>query len=420
MRFLHISDLHFGKTIHGVSMLENGDQPHWVNQFLELATETHPDAVLIAGDVYDRSSPSDAAAALCNRLVTGLAVDLGIEVMIIAGNHDSREKLAFAREALSRQHIHVAGRVEREISHVTLEDEYGPVTFWLLPYLFPAAVARVLGDTAIKGYEDAICKLLAEQDIDRSQRNVILAHQNVTAFGKEAERGGSESFVGTVGQVDYSVFDAFEYVALGHIHSAYPVGREEVRYPGTPLFYHFAETRQSHKGPLLISIGAKGEPVSITMQEIPPLHPMREIRGTVEELKESELASIHRGEYLRLVVTDSPLTPDICDFFRGLAESRNSVLMEQVSEYRRFSDTDDTGVSSVTPEKTVEELFADFYEARHDGESISDEDGEIVREAAEMLRDAEDAGDARSRKAATEAMADRLLDIMLRQEGDVR
>lgn len=417
MRFLHISDLHLGKVIHGVSMIENGDQPHWVDRFLELAAETRPDAVLIAGDVYDRSTPSDAAAALCDRLVTGLAVDLGIEVMMIAGNHDSREKLAFAREALARQRIHVAGRVEREITHVTLEDVHGPVTFWLLPYAFPAAIARVLGDPSIRDYETAIRRLLAEQDIDMAGRNVIVAHQNVTAFGKEAERGGSESFVGTVGQVDFGAFDGFDYVALGHIHSSYPVGRDTVRYAGTPMCYHFRETRQPHKGPLLVELGAKGEPVDIEMREIAPLHPMREARGTAEELRESELANVRGGEYLRLVVTDEPLTPELCDFFRGLADRRGSVLMERVSEFRRFTDADASPDSSATRERTTEELFADFYGARYAGESPSDEDAELVHEVAEAIR-ADDGS--RGRAATTEDMARRLLDAMLRQEGEGR
>ena len=149
MRFLHISDLHLGKVIHGVSMLENGDQPYWIDRFLALAEELRPDAVLISGDVYDRGSPSGAAVALLSRLVEGLA-ELGVCVLLVAGNHDSGQRLAFARDILARQNVHIAGTAERELPHVTLTDEFGPVTFWLMPYVFPAAVAQTLGDDTIR------------------------------------------------------------------------------------------------------------------------------------------------------------------------------------------------------------------------------------------------------------------------------
>ena len=308
MRFLHISDLHLGKVIHGVSMLENGDQPYWIERFLALAGELRPDAVLISGDVYDRGSPSGAAVALLSRLVEGLA-DLGVCVLLVAGNHDSGQRLAFARDVLARQNVHIAGTAEREMARVTLRDEFGPVTFWLMPYVFPAAVAQALEDDSIRDYDTAVRRLLAAQELDPAERNVIVAHQNVTAFGAEAPRGGSESAVGGVGQVDFSAFDAFDYAALGHIHAAYHVGREEVRYAGSPMCYHFNETRQETKGPVLVELGPKGAPLRIETRIIPPLHPMREMRGALEELRERELAGSGRGEYLRLVITDRPLTP---------------------------------------------------------------------------------------------------------------
>ena len=138
MRFLHISDLHFGKTIHGVSMLENGDQQFWTDRFLDLAKELQPDAVIIAGDVYDRSSPSGEAVSLLGNLLVGLEA-LGICVMLIAGNHDSGSRLAFASEILARQNIHIAGKTQKNMKCVTLQDEFGAVNFWLMPYVFPAA-----------------------------------------------------------------------------------------------------------------------------------------------------------------------------------------------------------------------------------------------------------------------------------------
>ena len=414
MRLVHISDLHLGKVIHGVSMLENGDQPHWVERFLSLAEELRPDAVLISGDVYDRGSPSGAAVELLSRLIEGLA-ELGICVLLVAGNHDSGQRLAFAREILARQNVHVAGTAERELKHVTLRDAYGPVTFWLLPYVFPAAVAQALGDDTIRDYDTAVRRLLEAQEIDETERNVIVAHQNVTAFGAEAPRGGSESAVGGVGQVDYTAFDAFDYAALGHIHAAYPVGREDVRYAGSPMCYHFNETRQEAKGPLLVELGPKGEPARIEKRLIAPLHPLRELRGPFEELRELELARDSRGEYLRLAITDQPMTPEISDFFQSLAEQRGSVLMERVSEYRRFAE-EVTGTDlQAVREKTLEELFADFFTDRSGGTAPEEADLALLHEAGELLRSRQP--DPRQRSAVDTETTEALLRFLMRQEG---
>ncbi len=415
MRFLHVSDLHLGKVLHGVSMLENGDQPYWIDRFLELVREQRPDAVLIAGDVYDRGSPSAGAVEQLSRLVEGLA-EQDVCVLLTAGNHDSGQRLAFARELLARQNVHIAGTVEREMVRVTLTDEFGPVNFLLMPYVFPAAAARALRDDGIRDYDAAVRRLLDAQETDSSERNVLIAHQNVTAFGAEAERGGSESAVGGVGQVDFTAFDAFDYVALGHIHAAYPVGRDAVRYAGSPMCYHFNETRQAKKGPLLVELREKGAPVRIETLEIPPLHPMREMRGPAEELRQAELDCKREGEYLRLAVTDQPLTPELCDFFQALAEQRGSVLMERVSEHRRDETVPTIPGSETVRAKTTEELFADFCAERCGGREPEEADLALMREAAELLRNFPPEPGKRS-DAAPE-LADRLLKYLLKQEED--
>ena len=411
MRFLHLSDLHFGKSIHGVSLLENGDQPYWAERFLELTRAVRPDAVVIAGDIYDRSAPSGAAVALLDRLLTELA-GLGVPVLLVAGNHDSGQRLAFASGLLARQRLHIAGVLSPsgKLDRVTLTDEHGPVTFWLLPYVFPAMIAQVLEDESLRDYDTAVRRLLAAQDIDFSARNVLVAHQNVTAGSAEAVRGGSESMVGGVGQVDYTAFDGFDYVALGHIHAAYPIGRESVRYAGSPLCYHFNETRQAPKGPVLVMLGAKGETPGIETLPLPPLHPMRELRGGYEELRDRELASQARGEYLRVVLTDRRVTPEIAAFFRDLAAARGSVLMEFVSEYRPFAGEAEAPASPDAREKTVEELFADFC-AERTGSDLSEADAELLRRVGELQRHAP------QQTAPEPAAVEGLLAFLLEQEG---
>lgn len=384
MKFLHLADLHLGKSIHGVSLLESGDQPAWVQRFLGLAQSVRPDAVVIAGDIYDRGAPSGDAVALLDRMVTSLA-ELEIPVLAVPGNHDSGQRLSFASGLLAKQKVHIAGILNKALTHVTLTDEYGPVTFWLMPYVFPALVAQRLEDDSIRDYDAAVRCLLAEQNLDFSQRNVLVAHQNVTVNGKESVRGGSESMVGGVGQVDYRAFDGFDYVALGHIHAAYPVGRETVRYAGSPLCYHFDEVKQPVKGPILVELGKKGSQPAIETKVIQPLYPLRELRGSYGELQAAELQNTARGEYVRVVLTDRRPEPEIYEFFRGLFEHRDSLLMELVSEYRQFGAMA-SGPAVRTEDRAVEELFLQFYRQRRDGIEPDSQEQALLQFVGEQVR----------------------------------
>lgn len=411
MRFIHLADLHFGKMLHGVSLLENGDQRDWVERFLRLAAEKRPDAVVIAGDVYDRSAPSGDAVELLSHMLTGLS-ELEIPVMMVAGNHDSAQRLAFAGPLLARQGLHICAPLyaSEELTHVTLEDEQGPVTFWLMPYVYPALISQVLGDESLRDYDTAVRALLERQEIDFAARNVLIAHQNVTANGAEAERGGSESMVGGVGQIDYRCFDGFDYVALGHIHAAGTVGRESVRYAGSPLCYHFNEVRQPKKGPLLVELGEKGASVRTELLEIPPLHPMRELRGSFEELRDAELAFPRSNEYLRLVLTDRRLSPEIFAFFDDLFKARGSVLMERGTEYDPFAQNVSSPERERTEQKSAAALFRDFYTDRSGGVPPEEKDLDLLAFAGELAAHADTHADPDARE------IERLLDYLLGQE----
>lgn len=411
MRFLHLADLHLGKSIHGVSLLENGDQRFWAERFMELVRETRPDAVVIAGDIYDRSAPSGDAVALLDRIVTDLA-ETGTAVLLIAGNHDSGQRLSFGGSLLAKQNIHISGVLSAQLPCVTLSDQHGPVNFWLMPYIFPALAAQKLEDDSIRDYDTAVRAILARQNIDFSQRNVIVAHQNVTAGGREAERGGSESMVGGVGQVDYSAFDGFEYAALGHIHAAYPVGRKAVRYAGSPLCYHFDETKQPEKGPVLVELGAKGTEPAIETKSIVPLHPMREIKGAYDMVREAELRNTSRGEYIRVVLTDRRPEPEIRSFFQDLFENRGSVLMELVSEYNPFGTVSAVSAAKMAEGKAVEDLFMDFYSQRCDGAVPDRREQELLRFAGEQVWNTGQAGGTD----APDRHAEDLRDFALEQE----
>lgn len=386
MRFLHLADLHFGKSIYGVSLVESGDQPHWVERFLEKVEALRPDAVVIAGDVYDRGAPSGDAVQLLSRMLTGLN-RLGVPVMMVAGNHDSVQRLSFAGDMLSRQGVYVAPDLfeSKRLSRVTLTDAHGEVDFWLMPYVFPALVERALGLESFRDYDAAVRALLNRQGVDFARRNVLIAHQNVTANGAEAERGGSESMVGGVGQVDYTAFDGFDYVALGHIHAACPVGREEVRYAGSPLCYHFDETRQREKGPLLVELGEKGAPVRMETIHIPPQHPMRRLCGPYEAIREAALGDATRGAYASVTLTDRRVGPEEADFLRELFASRGGKLLELSSEYHRSATASAAPSSAAVAQKRVDALFEDFYAESLRGEVPDDATRALLHLAGEEL-----------------------------------
>jgi len=412
MNIIHVSDLHLGKSIHGVSMVENGDQTVWVDRFLATVKDISPQAVVIAGDVYDRSAPAEDAVALFSRLLTGIN-DMGIPVMTVAGNHDSVHRLAYAGPVLSKQGLYFSRSLSQtaELEHVTLNDGYGAVTFWLMPYVFPALISRALGDDSLKDYDSAVRALISAQPINEAERNVLIAHQNVTFNGKEAERGGSESMIGGVGQIDVSAFDAFDYVALGHIHASYSVGRDSVRYAGSPLCYHFDETRQKSKGPVLVDIGPKGEPVRTETLIIEPLHPMREIRGSYEEIRDAELSDKRTGEYISIILDDRRVTTEIAAFFRELYKDRDSVLMEIKSAYNRFAGELPQMDSGSAKERSTEELFADFYSERNGGEPPEEKDYLLMDHAGELMRHASDL-----RTGPGQEVIDKFVDYLLRQE----
>lgn len=414
MKFFHLADLHFGKSIYDLSLLENGDQQDWVRRFLALAEEVQPDAVVIAGDIYDRSAPSGEAVALFDKMATALT-EMGITVMAAAGNHDSGQRLSFGSSLLARQKLHIAGVLPPKLCCVTLEDQYGPVNFWLMPYIFPALAAQRLGDDSIHDYDTAVRRLLADQPIDFSQRNVLIAHQNVTANGAEVGRGGSESMVGGIGQVDFSAFDGFDYAALGHIHAAYSVGRKEVRYAGSPLCYHFNETKQPPKGPILIELGAKGTAPVIETKIIPPLHPMREIRGSYQEIQQAELQNKARGEYIRIVLTDRRRDPEVYNFFRALYEERGSRLLQLDSEYSPFTAPTSPAGAHAVKEQAIEELFIDFYAQRQGGSAPAPQEQALLRFAGEQVRRAVSL-DSSERKAKMDQEAEALLKFALEQE----
>ena len=287
MKFLHVSDLHIGKRVNGMSMVE--DQEHILAQILRSAVERGVDALVIAGDIYDKASPSAEAVTVFDAFLTHVA-EAGIRVLAVPGNHDSAERIAYAQGLLAAQGVCFPPVFAGSACRVDLEDEYGAVAFWLLPFLKPGDVRRFFAEREIgDDYGAALRAVIESCEVDRTQRNVAISHQLVVSGGLSPERSSDEIQLGGIDAVDFGVYDDFDYVALGHVHRQQRVGRETVRYSGSPLKYSFSEARYS-KHALLVELGPKvpgdevGACASFELVDLAPLHDMREVRMALAEL----------------------------------------------------------------------------------------------------------------------------------------
>ena len=251
MRFLHLADLHIGKRLREFSLLQ--DQEDILTKILDLVAIHHPDAVLICGDIYDKSDPSAEAVEVFDQFLTGLA-QYGQPVMLISGNHDSPERINYGSGIMEKQQVYLAGLFEGQLQTITLADEYGEVVFHLLPFVKPAQVRRYYPEANIISYEDALQVILSATPLDPDKRHVLLAHQFITAQGVNPERSESEQIsIGTLDNIDASVFAGFDYVALGHIHRPQSIGGMHIRYAGSPLKYSFSEALH-HKSATLVEL----------------------------------------------------------------------------------------------------------------------------------------------------------------------
>lgn len=355
MKFLHLADLHLGKRVNGFSMLE--DQAHILRQILAILDGEQPDGVLIAGDVYDKSVPSVEAVELLDGFLTELRTR-GVPVLLISGNHDSPERLAFGGRVMDSCGIHISPVYDGALAPVTLHDEFGPVHVWLLPFVKPAHVRRWFPDANIESYTDAVAEAVAHMDIDTATRNVLVTHQFVTGG---ARSGSEELSVGGTDNVDSGVFAPFDYVALGHLHGAQRIGRETIRYAGSPLKYSFSEARQ-HKSVTVVTLGEKGD-VQVRTVALTPLRELREIRGSYDELTARSFYehTTYRSDYLHLILTDEQ------DVFDAMSRLRTiyPYLMTLDYDNARTRAAGGMSVPAETERRTPLELFEALYQRQN-------------------------------------------------------
>lgn len=386
MKVLHVSDLHIGKRVNGMSMLD--DQRYILRQILDIAKKHQVSVLLIAGDVYDKASPSAEAVTVFDAFLTD-AVAAGLRVLAIPGNHDSAERIAYAQGLLEKQGVCLppvyAGAVER----VELEDEHGPVEFWLLPFLKPGDVRRFFSDEEIgDDYSAALRAVLGACDIDQGKRNVVLSHQLVTAYGTAPDRADDEIKLGGMDNVDVSVYDAFDYVALGHVHRPQRVGRDTVRYSGSPLKYSFSEARYD-KSAALIELWEKkpgddvGECVSFELIPLVPLHDVREIRGTLADVLAMGTAHDASQDYLHITLSDEH--PQL-DAMAKIHEVFPNAMMLDYDNVTVLIDRPQTQLTADPDNMDTLDLFSAFYESQV-GNPLDDEQQDFARKLIAKVED---------------------------------
>ncbi len=375
MKLVHLSDLHLGKRVNEFSMLE--DQKHILWEILRIIGQEKPEGVIIAGDVYDKAVPPAEAVALLDEFLVRLA-GMRTEVFIISGNHDSAERIAFGSRLIRESGVHLSPVFSGEIEPCTLTDEYGEVQIRMLPFIKPADVRHAFPEEEIGDYTDAVRTVIRHMNPDPSVRNVLVAHQFVTG----AERSDSEDVsVGGMDNVDASVFELFDYVALGHIHGPQRIGRETVRYCGTPLKYSFSE-RNHVKSVTVVTLSEKGRTEIRTVPLI-PLHDMREIRGTYEELTlRKNWEGTATDDYLHVILTDENDVPDAMARLRVIYPN----IMKVDYDNQRTRTASLTGLAEETERKSEMELFEEFY-AGQNGQPLSGEQRSFAEALLEKLKE---------------------------------
>lgn len=356
MKFFHISDLHLGKRVNEFSMIDN--QSDILQKIVMLAKENKPDAVLIAGDVYDKSMPTIEAVQLLDRFLVWLN-NLDVAVFMISGNHDSAERIAFGADLLKNSNVHIVQSYNGKINPVTLKDEFGDINIWMMPYLKPSLVKSYFAEKKIDTYTAAVSAALSNIELNPSMRNVLVAHQFMT--GAEISEGSEEIAVGGSENIDGALFNTFDYVALGHIHRPQIVGRETMRYCGTPLKYSFSEINQQ-KSVTIVEMGGKGE-VSISELPLIPYHEMLEVRGTYDEIMNRTFyrAIDTEKDYIHIILTDEHDEPDALVKLRNIYKN---IISFRYDNKRTQTSTTFEKISNLD-KKTPVELFGELFTAQN-------------------------------------------------------
>ena len=383
MKIFHISDLHIGKQLHYYNLRE--EQEDMLEKII-LAAEAHePDVMVIAGDIYDKSAPSAEAYEIFNQFLNRLTrLPKPMPVLLIAGNHDNASRLSYASAFLENSQIYISAKAPglgEYLKKITVQDAYGDVNFYLLPFIRPRDVRQLFEEGVVTSYDTAVAAVLNRETIDDTKRNVLVAHQFFVAGTAEPERCDSEQnyiAVGGIDSVDICHVQNFDYAALGHIHGAQKMGAEHIRYSGTPLKYSVSEARHQ-KGITMVTLQEKGVPLQIEQLPLTPLHDVRKLEGTLEELLHLDHAPLE--DYVSITLKDED----------GLYRPK-----DQLEErYRRILEVrlDNTRIRhklahtmSSEEHLTPFEAFQAFYQEMN-GQPVSEEEARVIADVIETAKE---------------------------------
>ena len=374
MKFIHLSDLHLGKRVNEFSMLE--DQEYILTKIINIIDDQKPDGVIIAGDVYDKSVPSAEAVELFDDFLVKLS-NRNLKVFVISGNHDSAERIAFGGRLMDKSGIYMSPVYDGKIEPITVSDNFGDVNIYMLPFVKPANVRRFYPESEISSYTDAIKTIIDDMSIDESKRNILITHQFVTG----ASRTESEDIsVGGTDNVDASVFEKFDYVALGHIHRSQKCTSDYIRYSGTPLKYSFSEANDK-KEVVILDIKGKGT-IELSFVPLVPKRDMVEIKGKYDELtlKSFYDNTSYIEDYMHITLTDEDDIPDVLTKLRVIY--KNIMKLDYDNQRTRHS-VEINGADNVE-RKSPFEHFGEFYEMQN-GQALSEEQSEFMTEIIEQI-----------------------------------
>ena len=373
MKIMHLSDLHIGKKVNEYSMLQ--DQIYILKEILRIIDNEKVETVIIAGDVYDRSLPPNEALELFDEFLYQLS-SRNVNVFVISGNHDSPERISYGGRMMTENKIFLSPVYDGNVKPISLNDEYGKVNFYMLPFVRPADIRRYFPDENIENYTDAVKVAIDNMNVDFSERNILITHQFVTG----AELSESEDIiVGGTDNVSGEVFDGFDYVALGHIHREQTVGKDNIRYCGTPLKYSFSEAKHI-KSVTILDFKDK-ENIEYSKIPLTPLRDMREIRGTYDELTlKSNYENTNVDDYLHITLTDEEDIPDAIGKLRSIYP--NIMKLDYANLRTRGSGTVDA-IENIES-KSPFELFADLFKQQNN-QDMSEEQEEIMRNLIDKI-----------------------------------
>ncbi len=374
MKILHLADLHLGKILQEQSLIE--DQEYMLRKIINIIKEEKVKIVLISGDIYDRSIAQVEAVNLLDDFLKILIKELKIKVFIISGNHDSKDRLGFGNKIFEDEGLYIESKYNGKLKKVELEDEYGSLNIYMLPFIKPVEVKKFFEDDLENNYDVAINKIIEKEEINENERNIIMVHQFVTAGNIKPERTESEVLsLGGIENVDVSNFNKFDYVAIGHVHRPQKIGRDTARYAGTILKYSFSEINHNKSIPI-INIKEKGN-ISINLVPLKPLRDMREIKGPIEELiKEENYKEGNVEDYIKAIITNEE---PVYDAIGKIKKIYPNTLKLEIQNNKTINKNEEENINLEELKKKSElELFSDFYKLQNNLD-LNEEQKEIVK-----------------------------------------